>query len=205
MGVTIHYRGRIDKIDDVERLSREIEEFATILEWGVKRWQENWDLPNTASLKKKNDNMQLKGHIPIRGISLFPDPNCEPLSLTFTKEGYLANSISMVLLADDEIEMDRMWQSTKTQYASVETHISIIKLLKFVKKKYIPNLEVHDEGRYWETEDAHELQNMFDTIGEAIDSFSDSLNLIPQKELENKTPEEIANFIEDIIRKKFGK
>lgn len=205
MGITIHYRGRIDRIEDVERLSREIEEFAEILEWGVKRWQENWNLPNTASLKKKSDSLQLNGHVPIRGISLFPAPNCEPLCLTFTKEGYLASSMSMVLLADDEIEMDRMWQSTKTQFASVETHISIIKLLKFVKKKYISNLEVHDEGRYWETEDALELQNMFDTIGEAIDSLSDSLNLIPQKELENKTAEEIANFIEDIIRKKFGK
>lgn len=205
MGVTIHYRGRIDRIDDVERLSREIEEFATILEWGMKRWQENWNLPNTASLRKNNDTMQLKGHVPIRGISLFPDPKCEPLNLTFTKEGYLASSLSMVLLADDEIEIDRMWQSTKTQYASVETHISIIKLLKFVKKKYISNLEVHDEGRYWETEDAHELQNMFDTIDEAIDSLSDSLNMIPQKELVNKSPEEIADFIEDIIRKKFGK
>ena len=43
------------------------------------------------------------------------------------------------------------WVSVKTQFDSPDTHIWIIGLLKYLKKRYIANLEVRDEGEYWET------------------------------------------------------
>ncbi len=205
MGITIHYRGKIDSITDVAHLSAEIKEYAEILEWDSRQWKENWHLPNSAALEKGSDGLALSGHVPIRGISLFPDPNCEPLFLTFCKNGMLASSMNMVMMADKDIDSESMWLSTKTQFASADIHMAIIKLLRFVKSKYISNLEVFDDGGYWESGDVEELEDRFQRVGAAIDSLPDALNLIPKKELKNKTPEEIADFIEDIIKKKFGK
>ena len=51
--------------------------------------------------------------------------------------------------------------SVKTQFAPTEIHISIIKLLKHLKNKYILDLEVLDEGCYWETEDNKLLNKKF--------------------------------------------
>lgn len=205
MGITIHYRGEINNINDVARLSAEIKEFADILGWDSREWIENWHLPNSAALEKSKDGLALSGHIPIRGISLFPDPNCEPLFFTFCKDGRLASSMNMVIMADKDIDSDGLWLSTKTQFASADIHMAIIKLLRFVKSKYVSNLEVHDDGGYWESGDTANLQERFQRIGAAIDSLPGALNLIPKKELKNKTPEEIADFIEDIIKRKFGK
>jgi len=205
MGITIHYRGKIDRIEDVAQLSGELKEFAEILGWDSRQWTENWHLPNSAALEKSRDGLSLSGHIPIRGISLFPDPNCEPLFLTFCKNGSLASSMNMVVMADEKMDSEGLWLSTKTQFASTNIHIAIVKLLRFVKTKYISNLEVHDDGGYWETGDVAKLEDLFQKIGAAIESFPDMLNLIPKKELKNRTPEEIADFVEDIIRKKFGK
>jgi hypothetical protein len=205
MGITIHYRGKIDRIEDVAQLSGEIKEFAEILNWDIRQWNENWNLPNRAALKKRKDGLELSGHVPIRGISIIPDPECEPMFLTFNKDGSLASSMNMVMMADNEIDMDEMWLSTKTQFATAEIHVALIKLLRFLKNKYISNLEVHDEGKFWENNDMLKLEERFERIGAAIDTLPDTLNLIPQKELKNKSPEEIADFIEDIIRKKFGK
>jgi len=205
MGITIHYRGRIDNIEDVDQLSCEIKEFAKILDWDIREWNENWHLPNSAALEKEGDKLEISGHVPIRGVSVIPHPGCEPLFLTFNNKGTLASSINMVMMAEDEIETDRVWLSTKTQFASSDIHAGLIKLLRFVKSKYISNLEVHDDGRYWESEDMAVLEELFTRVGSAIDSLPDSLNLITKKELKDRTPEEIADFIEDIIRKKFGK
>lgn len=205
MGITIHYRGRIDKIEDVGRLSNEIREFADILNWDVRQWDENWHLPNSATLEKKGDRLELSGHVPIRGVSVIPHPDCEPLFLTFRKDGVLASSMHMVMLSDDEIDQDGMWLSTKTQFAQADTHVALIRLLKFVKSNYISNLEVHDDGQYWESEDMTRLEKRFSAVGAALKTLPGSLNLITKKDLKNRTPEEIADFIEHIIRKKFGK
>lgn len=205
MGIMINYRGKIDDIRDVSRLSREIEEFADILDWDIRQWDENWQLPNSASIKIKKGECELTGHVPIRGVSVIPDPDCEPLFLTFRNDGVLTNSTHMVLLADGEIDSDDMWLSTNTQFSSADTHAALIKLLKFVKNKYISDLEVQDEGFYWKYEDIAKLKKRFSRISDALGPIPDTLNLITKKDLKDRTPEQIADFIEDIIRKKFRK
>ena len=50
------------------------------------------------------------------------------------------------------------YTATKTQFAAIETHVWIIGLLRYLKKRYLSNLEVKDEGDYWETEDLEKLR-----------------------------------------------
>lgn len=204
MGLTIHYRGKIDFIPDVEHLTEELKDFSDTLTWDSRLWNEDWSLPNTATIKRNLENIQIKGHIPLRGIVLYPHENCEPLSLTFTREGYLTNSIGMALVAEKKLDIEKEWQSTKTQFAPIGIHIAIIKLLKYLKKRYISNLEVHDEGGYWESEDVKELQNRHNRISNGIDIMSDALKEIPSGVFGNKTADEIADFIEELINRKLG-
>jgi hypothetical protein len=205
MGITIHYRGMIDRIEDVAKLSSEIREFATILKWDIRQWTNNWHLPNSAALERCGNDLKLSGHVPIRGVSLVPTPDCEPLFFTFTRDGILASSTNMVMMADQSMSSEDLWLSTKTQFSTVDIHIALIRLLQFVKSKYISNLEVHDGSGYWKHRDRELLIERFQTVGAAIKTIPDTLNLIPKSELQNKTPEEIADFIEDIIKKKYGK
>jgi len=203
MGITINYRGKIDDLSEVDHLSGELQDFAGILNWDHQLWTEDWSQPNTASMSKEGDIVRVNGNIPIRGITLYPHEKCEPLSITFSKEGYLASSITMVLAAENRVKPDESWQTVKTQFAPIDTHIAIIKLLRFIKTRYISNLEVVDEGCYWQSDDINELESRLETVADAIDTFEDSLKLIPRGVLENKSPNEIADFIEELIRKKF--
>jgi len=44
----------------------------------------------------------------------------------------------------------------------------VIKLLKYIQKKYVDNLEVIDEGDYWQTKDAILLKGKFDFLTEKM-------------------------------------
>ncbi|NWG28500.1 MAG: hypothetical protein HXY48_08200, partial [Ignavibacteriaceae bacterium] len=77
----------------------------------------------------------------------------------------------------------------KTQFAPPEIHIAIVKLLKYLKNKYIANLEVIDEGGYWETEDKELLiknisflNRKMDQVEEIISSIVDDLNQLSKEE-----------------------
>jgi len=203
MGVSINYRGKIDDLSEVDHLSGELQDFAGILKWDHQLWSEDWTQSNTASISKEAGKVLINGHMPIRGITLYPHEKCEPLSITFSKEGYLTSSITMVLAAENRVKPEEFWQTVKTQFAPIDTHIVIIKLLRFIKSRYISNLEVVDEGCYWQSDDIGELEKRLNAVAKAIDTFEDSLKLIPRGVLENKSPNEIADFIEELIRKKF--
>jgi len=204
MGVTIHYRGKIKKKEDADVLAEEIADFAETLGWNFKIWREDWSLPNTASLEGSLDEIRLSGQIPLRGITLYPHKSSEPLSLTFNPDGYLVDGWGMALLAGQKISIEQLWLSTKTQFAPIEIHITIIKLLRYLKKKYIPELAVHDDGGYWIDENANELKQRIGVINRALDQLEDALTADSPNLSGSKSAEEIANRIEEIMRKKFG-
>ena len=89
MSISIYYQGTIDQIADVAVLSEEVTDFASILGWEIRRWNGDWARPNTAALAQRTEGFELTGHVPLRGVSLLADPDCEPLFLTFNKKGAL--------------------------------------------------------------------------------------------------------------------
>jgi hypothetical protein len=64
---------------------------------------------------------------------------------------------------------------TKTQRAGSDTHIAIIKLFKYLEKKYFMEMNVSDEGNYWETSDTKILQERFDEYTNLINSVKSAL------------------------------
>ena len=41
------------------------------------------------------------------------------------------------------------WCFVKTQFGPVEAHVALVELLTCVKHEFIPNLEIRDEGDYY--------------------------------------------------------
>ena len=91
----------------------------------------------------------------VKGIVISPE-NCEPICLTFLKDGRLCAPFY------PPIEIDGFPHVfTKTQYAGIEVHLDFLKLLKALNRKYFSELKVDDEGEYWETEDEEHLSKRF--------------------------------------------
>jgi hypothetical protein len=43
------------------------------------------------------------------------------------------------------------WCWVKTQFGPVEGHVALVELLSALKKEFFSDLEVRDEGDYWDT------------------------------------------------------
>jgi hypothetical protein len=108
--------------------------------------------------------------------------------------------MSILLILDGTIKPEDTWVSIKTQFSNPDTHIWVIGLLKYLKKKYISNLEVSDEGEYWETGDRKELERRMNFIKEKIDSLSASLSSENMGDMSNISADEIADRIEQMFK-----
>jgi len=204
MGVTVHYRGTIDDKTMVGNLADEMEDFAGSLGWKTQRWNEDWTKPNTARFSGGKGERRIIGHAPVQGITLYPHEHCEPFDLTFDPRGHLVDIVGLALETEGRLTPEEFWGSTKTQFAPIESHITIVKLLQYVKRRYVSNREVHDDGGYWESGDVHELQRRIDLINRSMDILESALSAADAQLGAAKSPEEQADAIERIIRKKFG-
>jgi hypothetical protein len=67
------------------------------------------------------------------------------------------------------------WCFVKTQFGPVEGHVALIEMLRALKREFLPDLEVSDDGRYWEKHDLAELVRLRALTQEAIDGLADGL------------------------------
>ncbi len=185
MGVTIHYKGKLNLPSLSVAFCEEMEDISKAMGWDFEVFNDCHDLQ------------------PIRltGLFIYPHRNSEPLSLIFDYEGCLRNVV-MLKYPDEHPEFTYM-NFIKTQFAPVEIHIAVVKLLRYIQKKYMTNLEVNDEGGYWETEDAALLKKRVDFLNFKMDELKNDLNSINIKE--GESPESIAEKIEYLLSKKLLK
>jgi hypothetical protein len=202
MSITLHYKGSLNEQKDVGKLRDQLTDFAQTLGWRHEDWNESRPNHRGNPLLMKEDGSGLDGRWPLRGITLYPHEDCEPLFLTFGPDGSLIHP-RRLLLAESESREER-WLSTKTQFAPIEVHTGIIKLLQHLKKRYISDLEVHDEGGYWESGDIHQLKQRLDSITHALDVLGNALREDQPLLGRGSSPEELAGMIEKIFRGKFG-
>jgi hypothetical protein len=67
------------------------------------------------------------------------------------------------------------WCFTKTQFGPVEGHLALVEMLTALKREFVHDLEVSDEGGYWETRDLAELVRERALVQGAIDGLSEGL------------------------------
>lgn len=103
----------------------------------------------------------------ISGLSLLPHFACEPVPLQFLEStGDLVDSVLV-----DEGEGDIRLQDealTKTQFAGPAIHAEVCQFLAELRERFVPNLTVDDETRFFETGDTARLQHAFDEAWASI-------------------------------------
>ncbi len=201
MGITIHFKGKLNNPDLVNSVIDELDDISNIMNWEHVILNEDWDKPGTAKLKLHNNKIEITGHLPLKGIRIQMHPNCETFQIFFDKEGNLQDMIGMVLKLEGKLEPSSSYLSVKTQFAPSDIHISIIKLLKFLKKKYISDLKVTDEGEYWDTEDKNLLSQKISYLNEKMDMVEKIISSI-QEELDKLPPEEAIKLLERTLKNK---
>ena len=180
MGITIHYRGKLNSIDLIEPFCEELKNISIEIEWDY----------NCFDFDKTKDQ------IPLKGLFIKPHKSAEILQFMVDQSGNLRNSFLVEQVHDESAST--FFNHIKTQYAPIEIHIAVIKLLKYLQKKYVCNLEVWDEGHYWETGNSEILIEKFRFLNEAMDQLEDVLSSIEIEE--ESTAMSVADKIEEILK-----
>ncbi|TAN12067.1 MAG: hypothetical protein EPN37_16225 [Chitinophagaceae bacterium] len=175
MGLSIFYSGKIRDYGEIESLTEEVVDIACDLGW-----------QSTAI----NDEH-------LKGILISPE-KCEPAVFTFVPDGRLCSPVSIGFNKPDDPFYYTIF--TKTQFAGPDSHIAVIKLLKYISKKYFSEIKVNEEGLFWETGDELVLRKQFDRYNKMPDAFREMISGLDPVEGEN--PQSLADRIEEIIKKR---
>jgi len=144
MGVTIHISGKLKSEIEFSAVIEIAREFAVDNEMVYNLFDEPI---KTLERVKNGKDWDYVG--PTKGIRIQPDENSDPLWLEFDKDYFIQ-------------------EYCKTQFANIEIHIEIIKLLKKIEP-YFEQLNIIDEGEYWESFNHSILQVHIDNCFTAIE------------------------------------
>ena len=95
---------------------------------------------------------------------------------------------------------EKPWCFVKTQYGPIEGHVALVELFTALKNEFMPDLEVIDEGGYWEHRDLAELKQKTEFLGKAIRMLEDAIasdSLSPEAA---EDPEILATRIERLAQ-----
>ena len=196
MGLSIHYNGRFSNSASLLEMIEELKDVAEINNWKYQIFHSKF--PE----KLYDDDSHSKR---LYGIIIFI-PNCEPLYMTFLSNRRMCMPVALKFWGNstDEIEKKYLYMlSTKTQFAGRNIHKIVIRLFKYLSKKYLSEFELLDEGKYWETGDEKILDDNFAKNEEIFNSIGLALESIPLNE--NESIEEYLERILKIISKKHEK
>lgn len=196
MGVSIHYRGRIDSAALLPSLREEIADIARSMGWPSTTLDDDWSISPDANLATGG---RIQGHLGLKGIQITPHPDSEPLVLFFDRDGYIRSPVTMALILDGTLQPKTAWVSMKTQFAAPDTHVWVIGLLKYLKKRYISNLEVSDESGYWDTGDRRKLEKSMDLLDSKLNQLSAKISSGSIGDLTGLTADQIASRLEHLF------
>ncbi len=197
MGLSLHYKGSLTDKRQLAPLVEELEDIASSLQWKARVFDGSWDQKPDARLEQDSTGMNtIVGNLGLKGIALFPEPNCEPLYFCFSASGVMTSPVQVALSAVDGYPVTPTWISVKTQFAGPKIHIAIIKLLRYLSGKYLHDLDVEDESGYWENGDAAELAHRMDFIQEGIEELARQAATLKRRD-----ESDIVAQIERLLRK----
>jgi hypothetical protein len=184
MGVTVHYRGSLADLGRVEDFEDRVIDLALAVGGNPRLWR---------SADEQNPSRM------VRGLMLDLAPGQETTSLLISPEGWLIGFFE-IEDAEKGLIKEPPWCFVKTQFGPIEGHVALIELLAAIKKEFVPNLEVMDEGEYWLHRDVARLTQKFEFIQHAISALTGALEddrLSPEA---REDPEILATRIERLAR-----
>jgi hypothetical protein len=184
MGVTIHYRGSLADMSRVEDFEDRVIDLALSVGGNPRLWRS----------ADESDPSRM-----VRGLLVDLAPGQETTSLLLSPEGWLIGAFE-IEDAERGALTEKPWCFVKTQFGPIEGHVALVELLAGLKKEFMPDLEVTDEGGYWEHRDVHELRQKIEFLGRAIGKLAGALEddrLSPEA---REDPEILATRIERLAR-----
>jgi hypothetical protein len=202
MGVTIHYRGKLDDIARLEDLRNELKDIATWMGWETRILDDDQSEPPDVKLVHNCDGAEIQRNLALKGIVLHPESQVDSIEFLFDREGNLRSIMNTIMICEGTFKPEDTWNFVKTQFGGPDVHVWIIGLLKHVKKHYISNLEVHDEGEYWETGSRKTLEDKMHFINSKIDLLSRAFSTERFGDISSLSADQIAELIERILKDK---
>lgn len=181
MGITIHYRGTIDRMEDTEEFEDRVIDIVHALGGQATVWRSFAD----------HDPSRV-----IRGVMVEMAPGLETMSLLISPEGYIIN-LYEIERAEQQPFGEPPYCYVKTQYGSVFGHIAIVHLLDALKGTYFSNLSVFDEGGFYEERNPQELARK---MGVTTGSMQDFRSVYQNFGLTNEASEDPEIVLERVRR-----
>ena len=200
MGVTLHYRGTLDDPGRLPALCDELADVARAMGWSAVRIDDDYDAPLDARLNHDSSGARIDGNVGLKGIVLTPDDGSESLWFCFDREGQLRSLLGQILILDGTLKPEKSWAFTKTQFSSPERHVWIVGLLRYVQKRYVSDLEVRDDGGYWDTGDLAELRRRMNLIHGMIADMTTALSAPRFAHLAGQSAEDVVAAIERLAQ-----
>ena len=160
MGVTIHFEGQLNNETAYQDFIRVALSIANA---------EGWPIEPIASgevtLSRVCNEIDWDYTGPVKGLVIYSHEDCDPVRLEFDRDLYVQEFV-------------------KTQFAGVEMHIKMLKVLKAIEP-FFRNLKVEDEGEWWETRDTANLAEHFARVQGVLD---EELRKNPSAQMKVRTP-----------------
>ena len=197
MGLSIHYNGRISNYSLINELVEEVQDICDSLRWDYHIWNSHPSIDDITNYKEKTG--YTLHHLNGISISVL---DCETIFFTFLPDGRLSSPLN--LLAQGAYTDKEMIYTvaTKTQYAGPDTHMALVKLIRYLKEKYLTDLQVEDEGLYWETGDEKILLSQFEKYNHALSVIEAAL--LDFKAIPGETAQSLAERLEQLLVKKLN-
>jgi len=203
MSITIFASGKIDHIEDIQRLVDELKGIAHEHKWTCHIIDDGFDLPPSAVLTHGDSdkpNAVIKGSLGLKGIVLNVETGVEPFSILFDRSGVLTDMLQQVSWISCNGQHDR-FTMCKTQFGNIDSHILIIEILLRLKEMYITDLTVYDEGFYWKSRDRRLLAGKRIMLGHYLRLSEKVISSIEISGEDTRDPEKLATRIEEGLRK----
>jgi hypothetical protein len=159
VGITVAYRGRLADLSRVEDFEDRLVDLALEVGGLAQLWRSYAD-----------DD---PGRV-VRGVILDLAPGLESTSLLLSPEGWLIGLVDI-----EDAEQGRLkeppWCFTKTQFGPIEAHVALVEMLTELRREFLPDLEVSDDGGYYPTRDLAQLTRRHAVVQGAIDGLADGL------------------------------
>ncbi len=205
MGVTIHYRGKLKSPDLITTLMDEVEEICISNSWKYQLLKDSSPtkepaLPNPYELDDFDSDLDFSpnhSRDDLQGITFQPHKESETVTFLFDTEGVLRSIFSSIFKKKGKYT----WCFVKTQFAGMDTHVRIINLMAYLKKKYFKKFEIHDDGGYYPDMNIEELQSRMDYLNNAIATVHDVFENININNA--KTPDDFIDDIRDALSASF--
>lgn len=159
MGITIDYRGTIDDVTNVETMEDRLLDLVFALGGRATIWRSYAD----------HDQSRI-----VRGLMIEMAPGQDTFSLLISPEGHLT-PLFQIEEAEKAPFDEPPYCFVKTQFGMPLGHVAIILVLDALKQKYFSNLNITDEGGFYETRDFNELCKKMNFLGQAIKSLAEGL------------------------------